>query len=275
MGEYADVSVVIPCYRCADTIHRAVQSVYEQTLRPAEVILVEDCSGDQTLDALLALQAEYSEGWIKIIALERNGGPGEARNVGWEQASSYYLAFLDADDSWHHRKIEIQYLWMRRHPEAALTGYSCKVIYGDVVVGSNIVMGAVDEAGFKKIEASKLLLSNRFPTPSVMLKRELPYRFALGKHRSEDYLLWCEICLDGELCYKNELPLVYLYKDSYGATGLSGDLHLMQLGELDTYYRLRKSGRINWAAAYLLLGWSYVRHIRRIILVYLRKLMCK
>ena len=56
---FVSVSVIIPCYRCADTIERAVKSVAEQSQKPYEVILVDDCSGDNTLQALNELQAEY------------------------------------------------------------------------------------------------------------------------------------------------------------------------------------------------------------------------
>lgn len=122
---FADVSVVIPCYRCSDVIERAVTSVWEQTLRPAEVILVDDCSGDGTVDTLYALQKKFPPNWIKVIELEQNSGPGEARNAGWAAASHSYVAFLDADDSWHPQKIEIQYSWMIEHPDVVLTGHEC------------------------------------------------------------------------------------------------------------------------------------------------------
>ncbi|HEX7588324.1 MAG TPA: glycosyltransferase, partial [Anaerolineae bacterium] len=65
----ASVSVVIPCYRCAENIARAVESVVRQTLSPAEVILVDDGSGDDTLATLRALQTRYGLAWIKVIAL--------------------------------------------------------------------------------------------------------------------------------------------------------------------------------------------------------------
>ena len=130
MLELAKVSVVIPCYRCADTIARAVTSIAEQTSRPAEVILVDDCSGDDTLATLYELQAEYPQGWVKVIESPKNAGPGTARNLGWEAATQAYIAFLDADDSWHPQKIEMQYGWMSKNPEVALTGHTCQQLIG-------------------------------------------------------------------------------------------------------------------------------------------------
>jgi len=82
MVKKADVSVIIPCYRCTDTIERAVNSIAEQTLLPAEVILVDDLSGDNTLAQLHRIQENYPQGWIHVIALPKNASPGTARNVG-------------------------------------------------------------------------------------------------------------------------------------------------------------------------------------------------
>jgi glycosyltransferase involved in cell wall biosynthesis len=83
----APVSVIVPCFRCAETIERAVASIAQQTVPPEEVLLIEDCSDDEgkTLDSLNRLQLEYRDKVaLKIIALKANGGPSVARNAGCE-----------------------------------------------------------------------------------------------------------------------------------------------------------------------------------------------
>jgi len=125
---YVPVSVVIPCYCCEDTIERAVVSVMSQTALPGEVILVDDASPDhgRTLSKLQELQERFRDKThIEIIALKNNSGPSVARNAGWGTATQPYIAFLDADDAWHTQKLEIQYEWMKEHPEIALTGHKC------------------------------------------------------------------------------------------------------------------------------------------------------
>src|SRR5574340_1082572 len=120
IDERAPVSVVIPCYCCSETIGRALVSIASQTMLPQEVILVEDASpdGGETLGKLRHLAGEYGETFIvKVIALKENCGAGSARNRGWEAAGQPYIAFLDADDAWHPKKIELQYSWMCEHPE--------------------------------------------------------------------------------------------------------------------------------------------------------------
>jgi len=122
------VSVVVPCYRCKETIERAVASVMGQTQVPAELILVDDQSGDGSLDLLKLIQSKYGCNQIKVVSLTVNQGAASARNAGWDVATQPYVAFLDADDAWHPLKIEIQLEWMLKHPGAALTGHACQIV---------------------------------------------------------------------------------------------------------------------------------------------------
>ncbi len=85
---FAPVSVIIPCYRATLTIDRAITSVARQSLRPIEIIFVDDGSGDATVDMLYAIQGRYGGDWIKVIPLPVNGGPSVARNIGWGTRSS-------------------------------------------------------------------------------------------------------------------------------------------------------------------------------------------
>ncbi|MCD7040373.1 glycosyltransferase [Pseudomonas sp. MAFF 311095] len=263
LSGFADVSVVIPCYRCKNTIKRALDSVYNQTILPAEVILVEDASNDGTLEYLNSISKEYSAGWIKVIPLEVNSGPGTARNVGWNASSQPYVAFLDSDDSWHPQKIEIQYLWMEQHPHVALTGQMGVVISDAVDATSKCY--PMNDVVFSEISKFRLLLSNKFSTPSVLIRREVQYRFTAGKRFCEDYELWCKVVCAGHICFAVNLPLTFCYKPLYGHAGLSGDLWNMESGELSVYNVLRKNGSINMAVAFFLKAWSLIRYGRRII----------
>ncbi len=90
------VSVVIPAYRTAATLEAAVNSVLHQSFSAFEIIIVEDCSGDATLAEAQRLAATDER--IEVVALERNGGQGNARNVGFDRARGQWIAILDADD---------------------------------------------------------------------------------------------------------------------------------------------------------------------------------
>lgn len=246
-----------------------------QTMLPAELLLVDDASPDEgrTLNKLHELKERYSNLLhIEVIALPTNGGPSVARNAGWEEAMQPYIAFLDADDSWHPRKLEIQYGWMKEHPEVYLTGHECLWIKGDDHSYSGILVQGIEECRVRRITQLSLFLSNRFSTRTVMLKNGLPFRFHPRKRHSEDYLLWLQIALSGYECNFLEMPLAYFFKAPYGEGGLSGDLWSMERGQLDTFYRLYKEGYISGLVLAFLILFSVTKFCRRIVIVGARRI---
>ena len=101
----ADVSVIIPAYRARSSIGRALASVAGQTCKPREAIVVDDGSGDGTLEVAEAMAGRMN-GVALIVVSQDNKGAGAARNRALREASSTYVAFLDADDEWTAEKIE-------------------------------------------------------------------------------------------------------------------------------------------------------------------------
>ena len=97
----ASVSVVIPFYDGAQTIQRAVDSLANQTVRPKEVVIVDDCSP-------VPVPEIRSELPVRVERLARNRGIAGARNQGIRVASGDWVGFLDQDDEWHPRKLEWQ-----------------------------------------------------------------------------------------------------------------------------------------------------------------------
>jgi len=257
------VSVIIPCYRCSSTIERAITSIALQTQKPAEVILVDDASDDDSLGVLRALEQQYF-GWIKVVSLPVNAGAASARNAGWEIASQPYIAFLDSDDAWHPRKIEIQYAFMKDNSDVVLSGHAFMQIHDKGSVEGVTELSREDDV-FYEVSKNRLLLSNCFSTPSVMLCRDITQRFPCGKRYGEDYHLWMEICSAGLKCYRNDHPLTFLYKNAYGKSGLSAALWKMEKGELDVYLNLFKKNYIFYPTLLLLFGWSLVKFLRRVI----------
>lgn len=259
----ASVSVIVPCYRSKASISRAVESVFTQTLRPIEVILVDDCSPDDTLEQLYAEQQKYPAGWIKVIKLPQNGGPGNARNAGWAQASGKYVAFLDSDDCWHARKVELQYNWLEQHPEVTL-------------LGQKFASGmqrepAIEDVSCTQVTKRQLLFSNRFTTSSVMLQHGVKSRFKQGKRYCEDYQLWSDILFKGGVCCNMDFPLVKTFKPVYGDSGLSGQLWSMELGELGVHGALLRERKIGILPFLLAVSWSMLKFARRVVNSYVRR----
>jgi glycosyltransferase involved in cell wall biosynthesis len=106
---FCDVTVVIPNYNRTTMLRRALVSVISQTVKPREVIIVDDNSDVQVRDEITALTEEFN-GAINITLLlnERNRGANYSRNRGVYASSSRYVAFLDSDDLWMPNKLEIQ-----------------------------------------------------------------------------------------------------------------------------------------------------------------------
>lgn len=108
----------MPCYNEAERISSAVQSVFEQTFQDIELIVVDDGSKDDSLQVLDHLASQYPG--LQYFSQE-NRGAGPARNHGLRKATGEYIAFLDADDSWHPGCLEMLYTTLSRNPDAALT----------------------------------------------------------------------------------------------------------------------------------------------------------
>jgi len=253
----APVSVVIPCWRSSATIERAVASVAAQTLRPAEVLLIDDASGDTTLETLHRVAAAYPLGWVKVLCLSQNAGPGGARNAGWAQARQPWIAFLDADDAWHPQKIEIQFTWLQAHPEVILCGHDTKVALGE---GLYPVVSTQPRAW--RVSFFHMLISNRFLTRSVMLRRDMPFRFENWRH-SEDYLLWLRIVLAAQPCYRLEAPLAVSFRADASVGGLSGQLWRHEKQELRAWLTLHQQSAISTFTTVIALAWSLIKYVRR------------
>lgn len=258
---YANLSVIIPCYQCVDTIERCVNSVLVQRLLPKEIILIDDASDDGTSEKLKMLQASNtSQVTILVQGYAQNKGPSTARNLGWHEATGDYIAFLDADDSWHPDKVYFQYRWMLENDTVDLSCHLTSIHQGEV--GQATTSGVVAE----RLDAYGLLLQNKVATRTVMLKRDLPYRFDNDKRLSEDYLLWLTMAFANcHLCRLNQI-LAYSYKPDFGHSGLTSNLLAMECAELDTFNQLLKANAISWYWWLLAVVFSAVKFIRRILL---------
>jgi len=107
-----DVSVVIPAYNSAATLQNAVRSALDQTLPPAQIIVVDDGSTDHTADVA------RSFGSAVLYLRQARAGASAARNAGIHAARHTWVALLDADDRWRPGKLEAQAAALRNRPDA-------------------------------------------------------------------------------------------------------------------------------------------------------------
>ena len=126
------VSVIVPCYNVEMFIERAVSSMVNQTIGfdNVELIMIDDCSTDRTLEELKKYEEKYPES-IMLIPLEQNVKQGAARNIALQYATGEYVCYMDADDYLVPNALEKLYR-VARENRAEITGYLFKYVYEGV-----------------------------------------------------------------------------------------------------------------------------------------------
>jgi len=118
------VSVVIPTYNRASIVGRAIRSVVAQTFGDWELVVVDDCSVDDTERVVQA----FGDPRIRYLCHQRNSGPSVARNTGIRAARGTWVSFLDSDDEWLERKLESEVDLIERRGERLGLVYTGKIL---------------------------------------------------------------------------------------------------------------------------------------------------
>lgn len=104
------VSVITPAFNAERFIHETIESVLAQTYNNWEMIIVDDCSTDNTKQIVQSYAAKDNR--IKLFTLDKNSGSGVARNKAMDESKGRFIAFLDSDDMWLPEKLERQISFM-------------------------------------------------------------------------------------------------------------------------------------------------------------------
>ncbi len=160
-----NISVIIPTYNRASTIERAIKSVLNQTYTPAELIIVDDGSIDNTKQVVESINTPLVKYYYK-----ENGGAASARNFGVKKAHGDWIAFQDSDDAWREEKLQRQVDYYKKHPEYNLiySSYEMHMTDGNTI----IVPGKEDELELEGDILSSLVIKNTIGTPTVMVKKD-------------------------------------------------------------------------------------------------------
>jgi glycosyltransferase involved in cell wall biosynthesis len=110
----ASISCVVPVYNGAEFLPEALDSILAQSMRPTEIIVIDDGSTDST--------AEVAKAYSQHVTYQRqaNAGPASARNRGIGLATGHFISFLDADDLWHPSKLQRQMRALESNPAAGM-----------------------------------------------------------------------------------------------------------------------------------------------------------
>lgn len=127
------ISVIIAVYNTEKYLNRCLDSLMNQTDNRFEIVIVDDCSTDQSREIIKAYREKYKEKIVSIF-LERNRGQGFAQNRGLEKASGNYIFLLDSDDYIHEQTIELLLKKSEEYPFDLICFDMAKVINGEVSI---------------------------------------------------------------------------------------------------------------------------------------------
>lgn len=217
------VSVIIPAYRAAATIGRAVESVLAQTAPAAEILVIDDGSPDDLAEAL----ASYGDR-VRLVR-QANSGAATARNLGIDLAKGDFIAFLDADDYWAPHKLQCQVALFKRHPELGLVAgqYSSRPSGG----GERRLGLRVDPAGFDRVRRlqgpAAFRAAGEVWTGTVLVRRGVlgGERFACALETAEDRDLWVRLIAKAPIYLCSEpLATAVLEAGSLSRSDLARDI---------------------------------------------------
>ncbi len=186
------ISVVMSNYNSEDFIHVAIESVLSQSYKNLELIIVDDCSSDDSRSIIAKFSAQDSR--IIPVYKESNEGAAMSRNVALDLAQGDYIAFLDSDDVWNADKLETQISYMLK--------YDCRFVFSYYDVISSAGQYCYTLKAPKTVTRNKLLFTCFIGCSSVVIASCL-----LGKTRlrdivcRNDYMFWLDILKDGEVGY--------------------------------------------------------------------------
>lgn len=219
------VSVIMPIYNTEKFLEEALNSIFEQSYKNIEIVLVDDCSKDRSADIISALMKTHPE--IVYHIQEKNMGAGVARNKSLELAKGQYVAFLDSDDAWKKDKIERQLSLMKKKKSpfsyTAIEIMDCK---------SHTIKG---KRNIAEICDYKYLLHNTIiATSSVVVDRSALGDFRMSLRRGgQDYATWLSLLRSGTVaCGINES--LVRYRVTSGSLSSNKFKSIRQVWEIQT-----------------------------------------
>jgi teichuronic acid biosynthesis glycosyltransferase TuaG len=260
------VSVIIPMYNSEKSIMQALISVLSQTYKPIEIILIDDGSCDRTAPLINEFMAKQ-ESKPRIILLEngKNRGPSYTRNRGWEAAQADLVAFLDADDVWLEKKLEVVVEFFKNNPDAVLVGHEYRIANTDKRQSS------VD----KKISVTRLLLKNPFATPCVTIKRGVSVRFNVEEEYNEDHDLFLRLTKLYGQSWKIKEVLTVLSRKILSKGGQSENRFEMRKGEIRMFRRYLAEHKLKYVILPLLLIYSLAMFLQKELMFFILKIKKK
>jgi glycosyltransferase involved in cell wall biosynthesis len=258
------VSVVIPAYNAAMHIAQTIASVQNQSFDDFEIIVVDDCSTDDTVS--IVKRESKVDPRIRLIRCRSNfGAPAGPRNIGVREARADWIAFLDADDIWHHKKLELQLAVLAQ----TKLDFCCTSMM-NFKNDEGLNFPKVENQPIEEITFLKQLFRYRTPTSSVVVKKEIIennlFNERIDYKAREDLDCWLR-CLEAcKIGVKLCAPLVAYRISSQQISGNKLEMikrHMLVLSE----YRMKNGRSLGVLAVFFtflhFLSAFYIRSFKR------------
>jgi glycosyltransferase involved in cell wall biosynthesis len=243
------ITAVIPTYNNAGTVTEAVESVLAQTHQVHEIIVVDDGSADDTRERLAVFGPK-----VRYLHKE-NGGVSSARNLGVQEAHGDWIAFLDADDVWHPRKLEFQFTALARRPEIALLGNR---LYD--WPSQHPIVDDASSRDILEIQADNLIVRNCLVTSTIVAKTEILKSVGLfdpALQGPEDHDLWIRVSMRAKVA--NLRAALTGYRSGMPGS-LSKDAVRMETGMRIILEKLEHEGVFRRRPVLRRKAWGYFRY---------------
>lgn len=194
------ITVVMPNYNGHRFVEQAIDSVLSQTYQNYELLIVDDCSKDDSLQMIR--HKAQSDSRIRVIALTQNAGVANARNVGIREAKGQYIALLDNDDLWTEDKLERQLAIAEKGADIVYCSYDFIDEQNKSVKKPFIVP--------RQTSFDKMLASNVISCSTSLIKTELMQAHPFNpEFYHEDYVLWMELLRVCPAAYGDQKVLMH------------------------------------------------------------------
>lgn len=202
------VSIIMPVYNSEKYIKDAIQSILKQTYDNWELIIVDDCSTDNSSKII----NEFCENNNRInrFRFKKNKGVSKARNYGIEHSNGDFIAFLDSDDFWKENKLKSQIEFMLKN-NFAFTYTSYTLVDQNEKKIKDIIVD-------KNVNYSQLLKGNIITCSTVILNKKIICDISMPQIKHEDYATWLDILKSGVKAYGIKEPFVYYRKQNNSIT---------------------------------------------------------
>ena len=205
------VSVIMAVYNAEKTIAQAINSVLKQTYPNFELLVVNDCSQDGTVELVRNMMAQDDR--IRLVSNETNSGVSYTRKHGLEEARGAWIAILDSDDAWAPEKLEKQIaLQEKTQADLLFTGSAFMDADGQPL---DWYLHAPAEVTYRQ-----LLKQNVLSNSSALVRKELYAKhYAIGDGMHEDFAVWLSILKEGRKAYGVDEPLLIYRIDKSSRSG--------------------------------------------------------